>query len=107
MLKFPLMSTPERNQIPLVNQEMSTNSLRGNQITRTPYEHPNDKSKHLNQFGNLYHSERNQVTYIRKNIDVTIIESCDNNSSRVSSNCKIPQKIDLGWPDLFSVREFY
>jgi len=41
-------SVREGNQILQVNQEITTNRIRGNQITRTPYRHPNHKRKHLN-----------------------------------------------------------
>jgi len=49
---------PRGNQILQVNQEINTNKIRGNQITRTPYQHPNHKSTHLNQSTNPYYSNQ-------------------------------------------------
>lgn len=99
-------SIQEGNQIPQVNQEITTNKLRGHHITKTLYRHPNHKSRHLNQFGNPYHLDQRQVTYVPKNIEVTIIQSYDNNSFQVSSDHKTPQIINLGWLDHFIVRQF-
>ncbi len=72
--------------------------------TRTPYLHPNHKNRHLNQPTNLYHSEHKQKTYAPKNTKVCTIQSYDNNSLQISSEQKIPHKINLGWSDPFSVR---
>ena len=52
------------------------------------------------------YSEQKQHADIPKNTNVGSIHSCDNKSSQVSSHRKIPHKVDLGWSDPFSVRQF-
>ena len=96
-------SITKGNQVLQINQENDTNNIRENQITRIPYQHPNHKSRQLNQ---AMYLEQKQQTDVSKNINVSAIHSCDNNSSQVSSHHKIPQKIDLGWSDPFLVRHF-
>jgi hypothetical protein len=80
---------------------MST--IRENQATRTPYRHPNHKSKYLNQTEYQYHLGWKQLTYFPKNIDTNASKSHDISSSW---KCNIPQKIELGWSDPFSIRQF-
>jgi hypothetical protein len=50
-----------------------------------------------------YHSGQKQLTYLPKNIDTNTIKSHDNNSSW---KCNVPQRIELGWSDPFTVRQF-
>jgi len=61
------------NHILQVNQEIDTNKVRVNQITRTPYLHPNHKRKHLNQSAYLYHFEHKQQIYVPRKNDVNTI----------------------------------
>ena len=74
---------------------MCSSDLKGNQshIKKFPYRHPNHGSRQLNQ---AMYLEQKQAD-IPKNND---------ESSQVSSDRKIPQMIDLGWFDPFSVRQF-
>ena len=41
-------SVREENHIPKINQENTTGMIRENRVTRTPYRHPNHKSRCLN-----------------------------------------------------------
>lgn len=86
-----------------VNHNIATHMIRQRQTKRTPYLHLNHKNRHLNQSVNLYHSKHEQQTYVSKTTNVSAIQCCANNSHKVSSNHKIPQKINLGWSDPFSI----
>jgi hypothetical protein len=46
----------EENKTPKENQENATNMIRENHATRTPYRHPNHKSRYLNQSKYQYRS---------------------------------------------------
>jgi hypothetical protein len=70
----------EENHIPKLNQENSTNMIRENNVIRTPYRHPNHKSRYLNQSEYQCHSGRERLTYRLKNIDTSAIKSHDNSS---------------------------
>jgi len=52
------------------------------------------------------HSEQKQQTDVPKNSNVTSIQSYDDKSLQNSSDQNIPQKINLGWSNPFSVRQF-
>jgi hypothetical protein len=41
-------SVHEENHIPKLNQENTTSMIRENHVIRTPYQHPNHKSKYFN-----------------------------------------------------------
>jgi hypothetical protein len=62
-------SVHEENKTPKENQENATNMIRENHATRTPYRHPNHKSRYLNQLEYQYHLGWKQLTYRSKNID--------------------------------------
>ena len=51
------------------------------------------------------HSGRKQLTYLPKNIDTSVIASY-NNKYWVLYKCNVPQRIELGWFDPFTVRKF-
>ena len=93
----------EENCIPKLNQENTTSMIRENNVIRTPYRHPNHKRRHLKQSEYQYHWGREWLTYRPKNIDTNTIKSHDNHSSW---KCNIPQKIELGWFDHFTIRQF-
>ena len=86
------------------NQETAIKTLKEVQTRKNPYLHQNHKSRHLNQSTNLYHAEHKQ-TYVPKNIEMSSIWSYDNYSPHISKDHKIPQRINLGWYDPFSVRQ--
>jgi len=88
------------------NQGTAIKTFKEVQTRKIPYLHPNHKSRHLNESTNLYHTEHKE-TYVSKNIEVSSIWSYNNYSPHISKDQKIPQKINLGWSDLFLVRQFY
>ena len=90
------------NQVLQINQEDDTNEIKENQITRIPYRHLNHDSKQLNK---AMYLEQKQKIDVPKNTEVRITQSSHNSSSQVASHRKIPQKINLGWSDPFSVRQ--
>jgi hypothetical protein len=47
----------EEDIIPKVNQENTTSTIRESHATKTPYRHPNHKSRYLNQSKYQHHSE--------------------------------------------------
>jgi len=96
-------SMQEENNISKLNQENATIMIRENHVIRTPYRHPNHKSRYLNWSEYQCYSGREQLTYRLKNIDTNAIKSHDNNSSR---KCIISQRIELGWLDPFTIRQF-
>jgi hypothetical protein len=96
-------SMREENHIPKLNQENATSMIRENHVIRTPYRHPNHKSRYLKQSEYQYHLGRKQLTYLSKNIDTNAIKSHDNNSSW---KCNVPQRIELGWSDPFTIQKF-
>jgi hypothetical protein len=52
---------------------------------------------------NQYHLSLEQEIYHTKNIDTSAIKSHDNN---LSWKCNVPQKIELGWSDPFTIQKF-
>jgi hypothetical protein len=96
-------SMHEENHIPKLNQENTTSMIRENNVIRTPYRHPNHKRRYLKQSEYQYHLGREQLNYHPKNIDTDTIKSHDNSSSW---KCNVPQRIELGWSDPFTVRKF-
>ena len=73
--------------------------------TKTPYQYPNHKNRYLNQSMSQQHSGRKQLTYLPKNIDTSVIASY-NNKYWVLYKCNVPQRIELGWSNPFTVRRF-
>jgi hypothetical protein len=96
-------SVQEENKMPKENQENATNMIRKNHAIRTPYRHPNHKRRYLNELEYQCHLRWKQLTYLLKNIDIDKIKSRDNNSSW---KCNVPQKIELGWSDPFTIQKF-
>jgi hypothetical protein len=93
----------EENHISKLNEENTTSMIRKNHVIRNPYRHPNHTSRYLNQSEYQCHSGRERLTYHPKNIDTSAIQSHDNHSSWKSN---VPQKIELGWSDPFTIRQF-
>jgi hypothetical protein len=77
--------------------------IKENNVIRTPYRHPNHKRRYLKQSEYQYHLGRKQLNYLPKNIDTSAIKSHDNSSSW---KCNVPQRIELGWSNPFTVRKF-
>jgi hypothetical protein len=96
----------EEDIIPKVNQENTTSMIRKDHVTMTPYRHPNHKSQYLNQSVYQHRSEQKQLTYIPKNINASIVESHNKSSSWESYKCNVPQRIELGWLDPLTIRQF-
>jgi hypothetical protein len=94
----------EEDTITAVNQGNTACSVRENHVTRKPYRHPNHKSRYLKQSECQDHLNREQQIYHPKNSDTNVIHSHNNDSS--SWKCNISQKIELGWSDHFTIRQF-
>jgi hypothetical protein len=101
----------EENSIPKVNQEKATSIRSKDQVARMPYRHPNHKSRYFSQ--SMY--QQKQITAMSKNITSTTSEGqnrSDHGSRNVSSSFQEPyknpnpQKIELGWADSFTIRQF-
>ena len=71
---------------PKENRKVATLLIRNSQIKKSPYRHPNRRSRQLDQA--TYPKQKQQVDVL-KNTNVSAIYSCDN-SSQVSSYHKIP-----------------
>jgi hypothetical protein len=85
----------EEDKTPKVKPKITTGTIKESHATKTPYRHPNHKSRHFNQEKYQHCSEQKQLIYLPKNIDTNIIESHNNNSYWVSHKHKIPQRIKL------------
>jgi len=96
----------KKDTIPKVDRENATCTIRENRATKTPYRHPNRESRHLNQSVYRHRSKGKRSIYLLKNIDTNIIESHNNHSYWVSHKHNIPQRIELGWLDHFTVQQF-
>ena len=83
----------------------STTSSREENL-KTLYRHPNHESRQINQATYQDHSNRRQQINVSENNDITSIPSYANKSLQNSSNQNTIQKINLGWPDPFSVQQF-
>jgi hypothetical protein len=101
----------EENSIPKVNQEKATSIRSKDQVARMPYRHPNHKSRYFNQ--SMY--QQKQITAMSKNITSTTSAGQNRSyhgSRNVSSSFQEPyknpnpQKIELGWADSFTIRQF-
>lgn len=66
----------KEDTLPKFKQEGNINMVRKDDITRTPYLHPNHKNRYFNQSMYQYRFEQNQLTYIPKNINSDTIRSC-------------------------------
>jgi hypothetical protein len=101
----------EENSIPKVNQQKAISIRSKDQVARMPYQHPNHKNRYFSQ--SLY--QQKQMTNMSKNI-TSATSDAQNRSyhgSRNTSNSfqepyKLPiQKIELGWADSFTMRQFF
>jgi hypothetical protein len=100
------------DSIPKVNQEKAASIRNKDQVARMPYRHPNHQSRYFGQ--SMY--QQKQITAMSKNITSTTSEGqnrSDHVSRNVSSSFQEPyenpnlQKIELGWVDSFTIRQFY
>jgi chromosome segregation ATPase len=101
----------QEDSIPKVNQEKDASIRSKDQVARMPYQHPNHKSRYFSQ--SMY--QQKQITAMSKNITSTTSEGqnrSDHGSRNVSSSFQEPyknpnpQKIELGWADSFTIRQF-
>jgi hypothetical protein len=101
----------EENSIPKVDQQKATSIQSKDRIARMPYRHPNHKNRYFSQ--SLY--QQKQMTNMPKNITSTTSDAqsisyhgSQNTSSSFQEPYKlpIPQKIELGWADSFTIRQF-
>jgi hypothetical protein len=101
----------QEDSIPKVNQEKDASIRSKDQVARMPYQHPNHKSRYFSQ--SMY--QQKQITTMSKNITSTTSEGqnrSDHGSRNVSSSFQEPyknpnpQKIELGWADSFTIRQF-
>jgi hypothetical protein len=95
-------SVHEENKTLKVNQENATSTIRESHATKTPYRHPNHKRRHFNQSKYQHRSEGKQLTYRPKNVDASTLE---NKLFWESYKRNIPQRINLGWSDPFTVQQ--
>jgi hypothetical protein len=72
-------STHEENHIAKLKEQNDTSMIKGNDIIRTPYQHPNHKRKYINQSKYQYYSRREPYKH------------------------PVSQKIKLGWADSFTI----
>jgi len=68
-------SVHEENKTLKVNQEKSTSTIRESHATETPYQLPNHKRRHFNQWKYQHRSEGKQLTYRPKTVDASTIEN--------------------------------
>ena len=100
----------EENSIPKVNQEKTTSIRSKDCVARMPYRHPNHKNRYFSQ--SLY--QQKQMTNMSKNITSNTSDAqsrsyhgSQNTSSSFQEPYKLPmQKIELGWADSFTIRQF-
>lgn len=74
--------------------------------SKIPYRHLNHKNRQINHATYQDHLDQKQQTLVPDNSDITSIQSYANKSLQNSGDQNIPQKINLGWSDPFSVRQF-
>jgi hypothetical protein len=100
----------EENSIPKVNQQKAISIRSKDQVARMPYQHPNHKNRYFSQ--SLY--QQKQMTSMSKNITSATSDAQNrsyhgsrNTSSSFQEPYKLPmQKIELGWADSFTMRQF-
>ena len=73
---------------------------------KTLYRHSNHESRQINQATYQDHSNQRQQINVSENNDVTSIPSYADKLLQNSSDQNTIQKINLGWSDPFSVRQF-
>jgi hypothetical protein len=100
----------QEDSIPKVNQEKDASIRSKDQVARMPYQHPNHKNRYFSQ--SLY--QQKQMTSMSKNITSATSDAQNrsyhgsrNTSSSFQEPYKLPmQKIELGWADSFTMRQF-
>jgi hypothetical protein len=101
----------EEDSNPKVNQEKDASIRNKDQVARMPYRHPNHKNRYFSQ--SMY--QQKQITAMSKNITSTTSAGQNRSyqgSRNVSSSFQEPyknpnpQKIELGWADSFTIRQF-
>jgi hypothetical protein len=100
----------EENSIPKSNQQRAISIRSKDQVARMPYQHPNHKNRYFSQ--SLY--QQKQMTNMSKNITSATSDARNrsyhesrNTSSSFQEPYKLPmQKIELGWADSFTMRQF-
>jgi hypothetical protein len=100
----------EENSIPKVVQQKAISIRSKDQVARMPYQHPNHKNRYFSQ--SLY--QQKQMTGMSKNITSATSDAQNrsyhgsrNTSSSFQEPYKFPmQKIELGWADSFTMRQF-
>jgi hypothetical protein len=100
----------QEDSIPKFNQQKATSIRSKDQVARMPYQHPNHKNRYFSQ--SLY--QQKQMTSMSKNITSTTSDAQNrsyhgsrNTSSSFQEPYKLPmQKIELGWADSFTMRQF-
>jgi hypothetical protein len=90
------------NNATSMHEENATNMIRENHVTRNPYRHPNHKSRYIKLSEFQYDLSQEQLIYHPKNIDTSATKSHDNSSSW---KYNVPQRIELGWSDPFTIRK--
>jgi hypothetical protein len=99
----------EEDSIPKVHQEKATSIQSKYQVPKMSHQHPNHKIRYFNQ--SMY--QKKQMTDTSKNVTSTtngaqsrIHHESWNTSSSLQEpyKCLTPQKIELGWPDSFTIR---
>jgi hypothetical protein len=75
-------SPHEENHISKSKEENATSMIRGNHVMRTPSRHSNHKSRYINQLEYQYYPKREPYKH------------------------PVSQKIELGWADSFTTRQF-
>ena len=83
----------------------TTSSLEEN--PKTLYRHLNHENRQINQAVYQDNSSRRQKINVSENNDVTSIPSYADKSLQNFSDQNAIQKINLGWSDPFSVRQFW
>jgi hypothetical protein len=100
----------QEDSIPKFNQQKATSIRSNDQVARMPYQHPNHKNRYFSQ--SLY--QQKQMTSMSKNITSATSDAQNrsyhgsrNTSSSFQEPYKLPmQKIELGWADSFTMRQF-
>jgi hypothetical protein len=100
----------QEDSIPKFNQQKAISIRSKDQVARMPYQHPNHKNRYFSQ--SLY--QQKQMTSMSKNITSATSDAQNrsyhgsrNTSSSFQEPYKLPmQKIELGWADSFTMRQF-
>ena len=91
---------------PEENIKIGTCSVRKNQTKRVPYRYPNHENRRINYATYLNQSEPKQQINDPKKSNVTSTQCYEDKSLQSFSDQNAIQKINLGWSNPFSVRQF-